>query len=79
MLNPAEIMLIVQGIQAAISAAKEVGPIIEAAKNWITTLFEKGLISKATQDLVHAHVDAWAASVASGTTPPEFTVEADPV
>lgn len=78
MLNPATILLIVQGIQAAIQAAPMVVGIVNSAKAYIASLFEAGLISKAQQDAIHAHVDAIAASAASGQTPPEFTVEADP-
>jgi predicted RNA-binding protein associated with RNAse of E/G family len=77
-MDPATILLIIQGIQAAISAAPVVEAIVVQGKNFITSLFEAGLISKATQDAAHAHVDAYCAAALAGQEPPQWTVEADP-
>jgi hypothetical protein len=75
----AAIPLIIQGVQLAIAAAPQVEAIAKSAKDFFSSLFSAGLISKATQDALHAHVDACQAAALSGTVPPEFTVEADPV
>jgi hypothetical protein len=71
--------LILQGFQAAITAAPEVAALVVKAKDYITTLFEAGLISKAVQDQCHAHVDAICEAVLAGRIPPELTIEPDPV
>jgi hypothetical protein len=72
------ILLIVQGFQAAIAAAPQAIELVKQAKEFFTTLFSKGLITKETQDRVHARMDEWVACLTSGTVPPEFTVEPDP-
>lgn len=77
-MNPALLLTLVQAIHAAIAAAPQVVEVAEKAKDFIASLFRAELISKDQQDRIHAHVDAVAASLASGATPPEFTVEADP-
>ena len=77
-MTSAELLLIVQGIEAAIAAAPEIVDLIEKAKAFITSLSDAGLITKATQDALHAHVDARCAAAIAGTVPPEFTVEPDP-
>lgn len=79
MLNPATIALIIQGIQAAIAAAPQVEALALKAKEFISELFGAGLITKETQDALHAHVDAVCAAALAGTPPPAWTVEADPV
>jgi predicted RNA-binding protein associated with RNAse of E/G family len=78
MLNPATIALIIQGFQAAIAAAPQVEALAVKAKDYVTSLFESGLISKETQDAIHAHVDAISAAAKAGSLPPEWSVEADP-
>ena len=77
-MSPATLALIVQGIQVAIQAAPEVEAVALKGKELITELFTAKKISIEQQAAVHAHVDAVAAAVASGQTPPEFTVEPDP-
>ena len=63
-MTSAELLLIVQGIEAAIAAAPEIVDLIEKAKAFITSLSDAGLITKATQDALHAHVDARCAAAA---------------
>lgn len=77
-MTPATLLLIVQGIQAAISAAPSVVDIAIRAKDFIASLFRAGLITKERQDAVHAHVDAYQAALLSGQEPPHWQVEADP-
>lgn len=77
-MTAATFALVVQGIQAAIAAAPQIEAVATSAKNFITTLFENGVITAAQQNAVHAHVDAVAAAVANGQTPPEFVVAPDP-
>ena len=72
------IPLIMQGIQAAIQAAPGVIAVVTKAKELITSLFTAGVITKEVQDALHQHVDAIAALVAAGVTPPAWQVEADP-
>lgn len=75
----ASILLIVQGIQAAIAAAPGVIAVVEKGKDLISALFTAGKITKEQQDALHARIDADAALAASGIVPPEFQVEPDPV
>lgn len=72
------ILLLVQGIQAAINAAPQIEKAVTAAKDFVVGLFGSGAITKAQQDLIHAQVDAVALAVQSGHIPPEFTIEPDP-
>jgi hypothetical protein len=78
-LNPETIGLIVQGIQAAIAAAPQVESLAIKAKDFISELFSQGLISKETQDALHAHVDEICAALLAEQAPPAWTVEPDPV
>jgi hypothetical protein len=77
-MNPAQIALIVQAIQAAIAAAPRVVSVIQSAKDFIGSLFSAGLIGKDVQDRIHNHVDAICNAAIAGTELPEWTVEADP-
>jgi hypothetical protein len=77
-MNPATILLIIQGVQAAIAAAPQVVEVAQKGKDFITSLFTAGLISKDQQDKIHAHVDAVCAAALAGQELPEWTVEADP-
>lgn len=74
----AALPLVIQGITAVISAAPQIEAAVESAKNYITSLFEQGLITVDQQNAVHAHVDAVAVAVASGTPLPEWVVAPDP-
>lgn len=78
-MSPATILLIIQFVQAGIAAAPEIEAEAVRAKQFFTELFGKGLISKAQQDAVHAHIDALEVAVKANAVPPEFVVEADPV
>ena len=77
-MKPSTLALIMQGLQAAITAAPAVTELVTKAKDFISTLFSKGLISKAQQDALHAHVDSVAAMAKEGIIPPHWQVEADP-
>lgn len=68
------IPLIINGIALAVKEAPQVVAIVKAGKDFITSLFTNNVISKETQDRVHAHLDALADSVDSGIVPPEFVV-----
>lgn len=76
---PPTALLVLQAIQAAITAAPGVINIIQKGKEMISSLFEAGLINKAQQDALHLEVDAIAAMVEAGITPPHWQVEPDPV
>ena len=77
-MNPATILLVVQGIQAAVAAAPQVAEIVTKAKDFIASLFGAGLITKAQQDAMAAHVDAVCEAALNGQEPPQWLVEPDP-
>jgi predicted RNA-binding protein associated with RNAse of E/G family len=77
-MNPAMLLLIIQGVQAAIAAAPQVVDLVVKAKDFIASLFSAGLITKEQQDRIHAHVDAVCAAALAGQELPEWTVEPDP-
>lgn len=77
-MTAATILLIVQGIQAAIQAAPQVEAIVAQAKQFISSLFTAGLITQAQQDSIHSFVDATCAAALAGQEPPQWQVEADP-
>jgi len=68
---------IVSAIQLAVAAAPAVEDVIGKTKAWISSLFGAGVIDAATQNALHAHVDAIAAAALAGNEPPEFKVEPD--
>ncbi len=76
MFTPEVIALIAKGIQAIIAAAPTIKAVAIKAKEFISNLFSKGLIDAATQDKLHAHVDAVCQAALEGNLPPEFDVEA---
>jgi argininosuccinate lyase len=69
---------IVSAIQLAIAAAPKAVALYEDSKAYISALFKAGVISKADQDALHAHVDAIQAAVEAGEVPPSWSVEPDP-
>lgn len=72
------LIVILQGIQAALSAAPQVEAVITAAKEWLDALADNGVIPSATQNALHAWVDTHAEIVAAGITPPAWQVQPDP-
>ena len=74
----ASIGLILQGILAAIQAAPQVVEVITSAKNFISALAGAKVFTPEQQAALHSWVDAQAAMIASGITPPAWTVEPDP-
>jgi hypothetical protein len=74
----AAIGLIVQGIEAAVSAAPTVMAVAQKAKDFISALATAGLISKAQQDAIHAHVDVVQQMAQAGIIPSHWQVQADP-
>lgn len=74
-----EITAVIAIIQAAIAVAPDVEKFVVSAKDFISALFTSKVITKETQDRVHGHIDALAAAVKSGSVPPEFRVDPDPV
>lgn len=77
-MNPADLLLIIQGIEAAIAAAPKLIAVAQKGKELITTLFEGGAMTVEQQNSTHAHIDAVQAAVLAGNVPPAWTVEADP-
>ena len=74
-MNPA---IILQLIQAVLSAAPQVAELVVKAKDLIAALFTAKVITKAQQDAMHLHIDALAALHAAGIVPPAWQVEPDP-
>jgi hypothetical protein len=77
-LNPATILLILQGFEAAINAAPKVAELVIKAKDFIATLFAAGLISKEKQDAMHLRVDSRSAMALAGIIDDGWTVDPDP-
>jgi hypothetical protein len=77
-MGPADLLALVSIIQSAIAAAPQLVSLVTSAKAFIAELFGAGVITKAQQDQLHAHVDAICSAVLTGKEPPEFQVEADP-
>jgi len=73
-----QIAALVSIAEAVITAAPDIEKAVGAVKDFITNLVSAGVITADQQTALHAHVDSVAAAVASGQTPPEFTVEPDP-
>lgn len=78
-MNPASILLVLQGLQIALNAAPDVIAIINGAKQVFSGLFEAGKITKEQQAALHGEVDSICAMAKAGLLPPEFQVEPDPV
>lgn len=78
-MNPAILALIIQGLQAAITAAPGAVEVVKNAVALIASLFSAKAITAEQQDRVRAYVDAVAAQVLAGQEPPHWQVEPDPV
>jgi len=74
----AAIPLILKGLLMAISAAPQIVELAAKAKEFFSTLFGKGLITKEQQDALFLRIDAHCALVNSGVIEPEFAVDPDP-
>jgi hypothetical protein len=61
-----------------ISAAKDAQPIIDAANGVIADFVNKGQITVAQQNQLHAHMDAVMEATLAGTEPQEFVVVQNP-
>lgn len=77
-MNPALIGQIANWISIAIGAAPKVEQAVRDAIVFIDGLFGAGVIDKATQDKLMAHIDASLLSFIKNTPPPAWTVEPDP-
>lgn len=77
-MNSAAILLILQGIEAAIAAAPKVIEIAAKAKEFIASLFSAGIISKEIQDAMHLNVDAKVALAQAGVIDAAWKVDPDP-
>jgi len=62
-------------VTLAVKAAPEVEQVYKDAKTLITSLFNKGVITKAQQDASMQWADDHQAAVLAGNTPPEFEIE----
>jgi hypothetical protein len=72
------VLLIIQGIQAAIAVAPAVEDIVIKGKALIDSFFTAKLINSDQQNAVHAHLDSLWAMAQSGIILPHWQVEADP-
>ena len=78
-MSPAAIALVIKYVQLALASAPLIEKAVVDAKNFITQLFEAGLITVEQQTLIHAHIDAVAVVFAAGRDlPSHWTVEPDP-
>ena len=78
MISGPTLLLIIQGIQAALAAAPGVIDVAVKAKALITALFTAGLITKAQQDATHANIDSYQAIWEAGVVPDGWEVRPDP-
>jgi hypothetical protein len=77
-MNPATILLILQGFEAAINAAPKVVELVTKAKDFISSLFAAGLISKERQEAMFLRVESRAAMANAGIIDEGWTVDPDP-
>ena len=77
-MNAALIFTILQGLQAAITAAPLALDVVKQAKALISSLFTAELITAEQQAALHLQVDAYAALAAANIVPPHWQVEPDP-
>jgi len=78
-MNPATLLLILQGIEAVLAVAPGAVDFIAKSKALIDSLFTAKLISKAEQDALKARIDSAAVLFATGIIPDYLKVEPDPV
>ncbi len=78
-MTPAILALIIQGLQAAISAAPQLKEIYQNARDLINNLFSAKAITIDQQNALHAHIDAIETAFENGQEPPAWQVEPDPI
>ncbi len=78
-MSSSAILLIMQGIQAAIAAAPGVIDIVAKSKALIDSLFTAGAITKEAQDALHKECDSLQAMALAGIVPDHWKVEPDPL
>ncbi len=78
MLSPATLSLILAGFQLAVKEAPKVIELAKKFKEYISALFQSGLITIEQQSAIHTYVDSVTALVDSGVIPTHFLVEPDP-
>jgi len=72
------ILFIIQLIQIGIAYAPDIIQFTKDAREFVTALSGKGLITVEQQNRIRAHIDVLVESSENGLTPPEFMVEPDP-
>lgn len=72
------IPLVIQGLQAAISAAPGIAKVVTGAKDLIAGLFEGKVITAEQQTVLHDHVDSIVAMSKAGLLPSNWQVRPDP-
>ncbi|TXH09651.1 MAG: hypothetical protein E6R03_16535 [Hyphomicrobiaceae bacterium] len=66
---------ILQGINAALTAATELAPLIESTKQWVQTLFTTGAITAEQQNTLMATCNAHMNARLAGQRPPELVID----
>lgn len=77
-MSASALLLLIQGIEAAIAAAPRVVELVAKAKDLVTALFTAKVITKDQQDALHARIDSQALMAAAGIIPAHWQVEPDP-
>lgn len=77
-MNPAAILLIIQGVQAALAAAPQAIAVAEKAKELIDALFGAKLITAEQQQATKSHIDSIVAMAQAGIIPSHWLVRPDP-
>lgn len=70
--------IIIQAVLAAIQAAPQIEALVKSGKEFITELFNAGLITAEIQNATFAYVDGVCAAAKAGVIPPALQVEPDP-
>lgn len=78
MIMPAILVSIISWVQMAIHLGEDIGPVINAARAFIASLFGDKAISKAQQDALFAELDRIASDFENGKVPDWWVVEPDP-
>lgn len=78
MLAPQIIQLILLGFESAITAAPQIGALIQKGKDYFKSLADQGLITKEVQNALNNRLDQAGEAAIAGEVPIAWTVEPDP-
>lgn len=71
-------LLIIQGVMAAVAAAPRAVALANSAREFVSQMFQEGLVSKEVQDATFQYCESISAAAKAGIIPPSFQVQPDP-